>query len=100
MRTCPNCGASVAVLIHHAATPLKRYCHHCLPDRVHAARCDRSHGAERMALAQRIAKHDPPRIILPAALKPVDRKLLAKTAARLQKQKSVLAAIKCSPVKS
>ena len=53
-------------------------------------------GAERLELARRIAEHDPPPIMLPAALKPVDRKLLAKTTARLQRQKSVLATIKCS----
>lgn len=59
-----------------------------------------SQAAERMELAREIAKHDPPPIILPAASQAVDRKLLAKTAARLQKRKSVLATIKCSPVKN
>jgi hypothetical protein len=51
-------------------------------------------------LAERITQHKAPPIILLAALQPVDRKLLAKTAARLQKQKSVLATIKCSEVKN
>jgi hypothetical protein len=55
---------------------------------------------EMMFLAERISRHEPNPIILPAALRPVDRELLAKTAARLQKQKSVLATIKCSPVKN
>jgi hypothetical protein len=53
-------------------------------------------GAERLELARQIAEYDPPPIMLPAALKPIDGKLLAKTAARLQRQKSVLATIKCS----
>jgi hypothetical protein len=53
-------------------------------------------GAERLELARRIAKYDPPPIILPAASRPVDKKLLAITARRLQRQKSVLATIKCA----
>jgi hypothetical protein len=53
--------------------------------------------AELDFLIEQIARHEAPPIILPAALQPVDRELLAKTAARLQKQKSVLATIKCSP---
>jgi hypothetical protein len=53
-------------------------------------------GAERMALARRIAAHPAPPIILPAASRPVDRELLAKTAARLRRSKSVLVGEKCS----
>ena len=52
--------------------------------------------AERLELARQIAAHDPPPIILPAALRPVDRELLAKTAARLRRSKSVLVGEKCS----
>jgi hypothetical protein len=50
-------------------------------------------------LVKRIARHTAPPIILPAASKSVDRKLLARTAARLRRSKSVLASVKCSPVK-
>jgi hypothetical protein len=52
--------------------------------------------AERLELARQIAEYDPPPIMLPAALKPVDRKLLAITAARLRRSKSVLVGEKCS----
>jgi len=50
----------------------------------------------RLALAHRIAKHDPP-----GQARPVDRELLAKTAARLQRNsEEVLRAMPCSPVKN
>jgi hypothetical protein len=46
----------------------------------------------RMALAHRIAAHDPPGIV-----RPVDKELLAKTAARLQRSVEVLLALPCDP---
>jgi hypothetical protein len=57
----------------------------------------KSQAAKRMELASKIAKHDPPPIILPAALQPVDRKLLAKTAKRLQRSRDVVRGMKCDP---
>jgi hypothetical protein len=54
-----------------------------------------THDAEILALAKRIAQHP-----APGMRRTVDKKLLATTAARLQKQKSVLATIKCSEVKN
>lgn len=50
----------------------------------------------RMALAHRIAKHDPP-----GQVRPVDKEMLAKTATRLQRNsEDVLRAMPCSPVKN
>jgi hypothetical protein len=46
---------------------------------------------QRMALAHRIAKHDPPN-----QLRPVDKKLLAESAARLLRQsEEILIAMPC-----
>jgi hypothetical protein len=54
---------------------------------------------EMQFLAERIARHQAPPIIVPSALQPVDKQLLARTARRLRKSKSVLVGEKCSPVK-
>jgi hypothetical protein len=46
----------------------------------------------RMALAHRIAAHDPP-----TQARQVDKKLLAETARRLQRSEEVLLALPCDP---
>ena len=50
---------------------------------------------DRLALAERIAKHAPP-----IQVRPVDHELLAKTASRLQRTEDVFLELPCSPVKN
>jgi hypothetical protein len=51
--------------------------------------------AERLALAKRIAKHQ-----APTQVRPVDKKLLARTARRLQRCANVVRDMVCDPRKN